>query len=164
MIDGGPSMGRRGAATRDERPARARPRPDDDRAVAARREAAGAERSEARRRFLLGWRGRAVGSGDGEPRKGGRGRASGVRGRDGLDDHVARGPQSGLHLREHAPNLRHVTVLLDGDEPGRKAADTVAARLAQNWWCRIVHLADGEEPDTVDPALLERRLGRGVQR
>jgi arylformamidase len=54
MIDGGPSMERRGAATRDERPARARPRPDDDRAVAARREAAGAERSEARRRFLLG--------------------------------------------------------------------------------------------------------------
>jgi hypothetical protein len=54
MIDGGPSMERCGAATRDERPARARPRPDDDRAVAARREAAGAERSEARRRFLLG--------------------------------------------------------------------------------------------------------------
>jgi DNA primase len=67
-------------------------------------------------------------------------------------------------LQAHAPHLRFITVMLDGDEPGRKAADTVAARLAQNWWCRIVHLADGEEPDTVEPALLERRLGRGVQR
>ncbi len=66
-------------------------------------------------------------------------------------------------LQAHCPALRFVTVLLDGDEPGRKAADTVAARLAQNWWCRIVHLAEGEEPDTVDPALLERRLGRGVR-
>jgi DNA primase len=65
--------------------------------------------------------------------------------------------------QEHAPNLRFVWVMLDGDEPGRKAADTVAARLAQNWWCRIVHLGEGEEPDTVEPAELERRLGRSVQ-
>ena len=63
-------------------------------------------------------------------------------------------------LQAHAPHLRFVSVMLDGDEPGRKAGDTVAARLAQSWWTRIVHLADGEEPDTVDPALLERLLGR----
>jgi hypothetical protein len=50
--------------------------------------------------------------------------------------------------------------MLDGDEPGRKVANTVAARLAQNWWTRIVHLADGTQPDTVDPAELERLLGR----
>ena len=50
---------------------------------------------------------------------------------------------------------------MDGDEPGQKAADTVAARLAQSWWTRIVHLADGAQPDTVEPAELERLLGRG---
>jgi DNA primase len=64
-------------------------------------------------------------------------------------------------LREHCPALRFITVMLDGDEPGRKAADTIAARLAQSWWTRIVHLSDGEESDTVEPALLGRLLGRG---
>jgi DNA primase len=66
-------------------------------------------------------------------------------------------------LQEHCPALRFVSVMLDGDEPGRKAAELVATRLAQNWWCRIVHLGEGEEPDTVEPAELERRLGRGVR-
>jgi DNA primase len=66
-------------------------------------------------------------------------------------------------MLEHCPRLSFVSVMLDGDEPGRKAGDMVAARLAQNWWCRIVHLGEGEEPDTVEPAELERRLGRGVQ-
>ena len=54
MIDGRPSMKRRGAATRDEQPAREMPQQDDDRAIALHREAAGAKRSEARRRFVLG--------------------------------------------------------------------------------------------------------------
>ena len=58
-------------------------------------------------------------------------------------------------LHAHCPALRFMTVLLDGDEPGRKAGDTVAARLAQSWWTRIVHLADGFQPDTVDPALTQ---------
>jgi DNA primase len=66
-------------------------------------------------------------------------------------------------LLRDCPALRFVSVMLDGDEPGRKAADTVAAQLAQNWWCRIVHLGAGAQPDTVDPAELERLLGRGVQ-
>jgi Toprim-like/DNA primase catalytic core, N-terminal domain len=64
-------------------------------------------------------------------------------------------------LRAHCPRLSFVTVMLDGDEAGRKAGDTVAARLAQNWWTRIVHLADGAQPDTVEPAELGRLLGRG---
>jgi DNA primase len=50
--------------------------------------------------------------------------------------------------------------MLDGDDAGRKAGDTVAARLAQNWWTRIVHLADGDEPDTIKPAAPGRLLGR----
>lgn len=64
-------------------------------------------------------------------------------------------------LLEHCPNLRFVTVMLDGDEPGREAAQKVAARIAQNWWTRIVHLPDGVQPDTIDGAELERLLGRG---
>jgi arylformamidase len=55
MIDGGPSMKRRGAATRDKQPTREMPQQgDDDRAGAAHREAVEAEQLEARRRFLLG--------------------------------------------------------------------------------------------------------------
>ena len=66
--------------------------------------------------------------------------------------------------REISKNLRFVTVLLDGDEPGRTAADTIAARLAQSWWSRIVRLADGAQPDTVGDAELGRLLGRDRQR
>ena len=67
-------------------------------------------------------------------------------------------------LREHCPNLRFVTVLLDGDETGREAADMIAARLAQSWWSRIVRLADGAQPDTVGDAELWRLLWRDRQR
>ena len=58
----------------------------------------------------------------------------------------------------------HITVLLDGDEAGREAAEKVAGAIANVAWCRIVHLPDGVQPDTVDPAELERRLGRSQER
>jgi DNA primase len=58
-------------------------------------------------------------------------------------------------------NARHVTVMLDGDEPGREAAEEVAGAIANVAWSRIVHLADGAQPDTLDRAQLERLLGRG---
>ena len=45
-------------------------------------------------------------------------------------------------LQEHCPNLRFVTVMLDGDEPGREAAQKIAAQLAPNWWTRIVHVTN----------------------
>ena len=64
-------------------------------------------------------------------------------------------------LRSHCPNLRFVTVMLDGDAGGRAAADAVITKLARHWWARIVHLADGGQPDTVDRAELGRLLGRG---
>jgi hypothetical protein len=56
---------------------------------------------------------------------------------------------------------RFATVVLDGNVAGREAGDGVATRLAKAWWSRIVHLAEGEQPDTVDRAGLGRRLGRG---
>src|SRR3954471_17778858 len=59
-------------------------------------------------------------------------------------------------LREHCTALRCVTVLLDGDEAGRHAAEPIAGKLAQHWWVKIASLPDGEEPDTVDePTLVE---------
>jgi DNA primase len=65
-----------------------------------------------------------------------------------------------LELLAHA-NARHVTVMLDGDKPGREAAEEVAGAIANVAWSRIVHLADGVQPDTIDRAQLERLLGRG---
>jgi DNA primase len=65
-----------------------------------------------------------------------------------------------LELLAHA-NARHVTVMLDGDDAGREAAEKVAGAIGNVAWSRIVHLPDGAEPDTIDPAQLERLLGRG---
>jgi DNA primase len=56
---------------------------------------------------------------------------------------------------------RHITVMLDGDEAGREAAEKVAGAIANVAWSRIVHLPDGVQPDTIDRAQLERLLGRG---
>src|SRR3954452_120759 len=63
-------------------------------------------------------------------------------------------------LKEHCPALRFVTVCLDGDEPGRKASETVAARLAAHWWVRIAHLPDGMQPDTAPAEVVLATLGR----
>ena len=49
----------------------------------------------------------------------------------------------------------------DGDEAGREAAEKVAGAIANVAWCRIVHLPEDEQPDTIDRAKLERLLGRG---
>ena len=68
-----------------------------------------------------------------------------------------------LELWAHA-NARHITVMLDGDEPGREAAEKVAGAIANVAWARIVHLPDGAQPGTVDRAELERRLGRSQER
>ena len=68
-----------------------------------------------------------------------------------------------LERLAHA-QARHITVLLDGDDPGREAAEEVAGAIANVAWARIVHLPDEAQPDTVDPAELERRLGRSQER
>jgi DNA primase len=65
-----------------------------------------------------------------------------------------------LELLAHT-DARHVTVLLDGDEPGRAAAEDAVGAIANVAWSRIVHLPLGAEADTIDPAQLERLLGRG---
>ena len=63
-------------------------------------------------------------------------------------------------LQQHCPTLRFLTVMLDGDDAGCKAANIVAAQLAKHWWARIAALPEGEEPDTTARGDLERLLGR----
>jgi hypothetical protein len=50
--------------------------------------------------------------------------------------------------------------MLDGGEAGRAASEEVAGVIANVAWCRIVHLANGRQPDNVDRAELEQLLGR----
>jgi hypothetical protein len=51
--------------------------------------------------------------------------------------------------------------MLGGDEPGRKAAETIAARLSRYWWVRTVILPEAApQPDTVPENELLALLGR----
>jgi DNA primase len=50
--------------------------------------------------------------------------------------------------------VRTLTLLLDGDGPGRKATDQLLPRLATRLFMRAVHLPDGAEPDTVPEQFL----------
>ena len=67
-------------------------------------------------------------------------------------------------LREQCPELSHVTVLLDGDEPGRRGAEAAVPRLARHWWTRDVALPENEKPDTIGLEALHallRSVGQG---
>jgi DNA primase len=50
--------------------------------------------------------------------------------------------------------VRMLTLLLDGDAPGRGASDELLPRLAKPFFVRVVHLPDGAEPDTVPEQFL----------
>lgn len=63
-------------------------------------------------------------------------------------------------LRAHCPQLRAVTVMLDGDAAGRNAAQDVALRLVLHWWVRIVELPKGTDPAAADETTL-RALIKG---
>ena len=53
---------------------------------------------------------------------------------------------------------RFLTLLLDGDEPGRTAAQALLPRVARNWFVYHAELPDGQQPDTVDEQELRRML------
>ena len=53
---------------------------------------------------------------------------------------------------------RFLTLLLDGDAPGRNAAAALLPRLARNWFVYHAELAGGQQPDTVDEEELRRVL------
>jgi DNA primase len=46
-----------------------------------------------------------------------------------------------------AARFKRVTILLDGDEAGRKAAEEIASRLIHRLQVRIIDLPDGKQPD-----------------
>jgi hypothetical protein len=87
---------------------------------------------------------------------------SSVPARRGMSPSSAQGTSVSVQPREflaHA-NARPVTLMLDGGEAGRAASEEVAGVIANVAWCRIVHLANGRQPDNVDRAELEQLLGR----
>jgi DNA primase len=53
---------------------------------------------------------------------------------------------------------RRLTLLLDGDRPGREATGELLPRLAAHFFVRVVALPDGAEPDTVPEQLLREVL------
>jgi DNA primase len=59
----------------------------------------------------------------------------------------------------HSAGVRYLTVLLDGDEPGRSGASTMMARLAREpFRVKFALLPEGTEPDTVEEAVLRELL------
>jgi DNA primase len=50
--------------------------------------------------------------------------------------------------------VRMLTLLLDGDQPGREATDELLPRLARPFFVRVVRLPDGAQPDTVPEQFL----------
>jgi DNA primase len=57
--------------------------------------------------------------------------------------------------------VRLLTLLLDGDGPGRAATDQLLPHLAQPFFVRVVSLPDGAEPDTVPEQFLLEALCNG---
>lgn len=47
-----------------------------------------------------------------------------------------------------------ISLMLDGDDPGRAAALLMLPILARSFYVRLCELADGEQPDTVDEGVL----------
>lgn len=50
--------------------------------------------------------------------------------------------------------IRLLTLLLDGDEPGRKATEELLPRLSRKFFVRVPPLPEGEAPDTVREDIL----------
>jgi DNA primase len=57
--------------------------------------------------------------------------------------------------------VRMLTLLFDGDRPGREATRLLLPRLAADFFVRVVRLPDGTEPDTVPEQFLLEVLCRG---
>jgi DNA primase len=51
-----------------------------------------------------------------------------------------------------------LTLMLDGDTPGREASNELLPRLAKPFFVRVVDLPDGAQPDTVPEQFLTEVL------
>jgi DNA primase len=75
-----------------------------------------------------------------------------------------RSPSGGFDLSPNQEELlvrsgvRFLTLLLDGDVPGRQATKELLLRLGKCLFVRAAALPDGEAPDTVSEALLAEVL------
>lgn len=56
-------------------------------------------------------------------------------------------------------NFSRVTLMLDGDEPGKEAARAIGARLMYRTFLKIVNLPNGKQPDQLSSEELESILG-----
>lgn len=63
-----------------------------------------------------------------------------------------------------AAGVTHLTLLLDGDEPGRVAAEVLAPRLARSFFVHLAELPDDEQPDTAPDAAERAPRAAGVAR
>jgi DNA primase len=61
-------------------------------------------------------------------------------------------PEQIALLREHG--IRFVTLLLDGDETGRRGRERVLPELSRSFFVSAPLLSDGEKPDTLPEQLL----------
>src|SRR5918995_6669900 len=60
-----------------------------------------------------------------------------------------------------ASGVRMLTLLLDGDRPGREATGELLPRLAKKFFVHVVHLPEGAQPDTVPEQFLLKVLSIG---
>ena len=57
---------------------------------------------------------------------------------------------------------RYITLLLDGDEAGRKGRERCLPALADQFYVRAPLLPDGEKPDTLPEGALQVLVGLSV--
>jgi len=58
-------------------------------------------------------------------------------------------------------HFRQVVIMLDGDEPGRRAATEIAGRLAHSLWVRVADVPDGRQPDQLSTEEVQQLLAVG---
>jgi DNA primase len=69
----------------------------------------------------------------------------------------------GSSLSEHQKQVllqrfHRVTLLLDGDDPGRCATENISRELVRHIFVRVVELGEGQQPDSLQPEELEMLL------
>ncbi len=59
-----------------------------------------------------------------------------------------------------AENFSRGVLMLDGDEPGREAAHTIALRLMEKLFIKVVNLPLGKQPDELSSEELTALIGK----
>lgn len=56
--------------------------------------------------------------------------------------------------------FQQIILMLDGDEAGRRASDTIAVRLARHCPVRVIELADSTQPDQLSEQAIQEILAK----